>query len=271
VTLDKVDAFIDGTVEAGDDLEDYFAPARLGTPLSPSQRPQNPLPVILLPGWGGSEAELTQWTNSLKGDGFSSVYFFHDPQFALGDIPTAAHLLAQQIEAVKKETGAPQVELVGFSTGGLVARAYLQLLHGSKNVSAAVLLSVANQGSLDSSVLNAISQIPLIGKSFPIPVSELQEQSGSAFMKELAKGQWGETRVTNIAAGLDPIVALESTKLPGATNFVVWDTPSIPIHIWPDINFSVRVVDNHLILLHFSNKVYELAREALLKGEPPAS
>lgn len=91
---------------------------------------QELLPVILVHGWHGPESDrledsefrfLASW---LERDGFP-VYYARGIS-PLNTMLENAASLAQTIQQAKKETGSDQVNIIGFSMGGLNARAYIE-------------------------------------------------------------------------------------------------------------------------------------------------
>lgn len=63
------------------------------------------------------------------------------------DIRAAAELLRTHIEEVCERTGSPEVDIVGHSLGGLIARYYVQRLGGNLRVRTLVTLGTPHQGT----------------------------------------------------------------------------------------------------------------------------
>ena len=64
-----------------------------------------------------------------------------------GDIPTSAAELAQFVDRVLGTTGATQVDIVGWSQGGMMPRWYLRFLGGAAKVHRLVGLASSNHGT----------------------------------------------------------------------------------------------------------------------------
>ena len=81
-----------------------------------------PGPVLLVPGYGGSTAALSVLADRLEAQGRVAVVV-QLPGDGTGDLREAAAVLADEVEAAVAE-GAPSVDVVGFSAGGVTARLY---------------------------------------------------------------------------------------------------------------------------------------------------
>jgi triacylglycerol esterase/lipase EstA (alpha/beta hydrolase family) len=79
-----------------------------------------PLPVILVHGYGGSSASMGTIQARIEREG-RPVVAVDLPNGGQGDMAESARVVADAVEA----TGAQQVDLIGFSMGGVVVRAYL--------------------------------------------------------------------------------------------------------------------------------------------------
>ncbi len=118
----------------------------LGTPVTEAQRRSNELrgvPVVLVPGYGNTSKSMQAFGRSLQRDGFKVCYATL-PDGNMGDADVAADSLERQVAAIRKDTGAKQVLLLGHSRGGLIARALAQ--RDESPVEKVVTLNSANQG-----------------------------------------------------------------------------------------------------------------------------
>jgi triacylglycerol esterase/lipase EstA (alpha/beta hydrolase family) len=127
---------------------------------------------------------------SYNGSGAIGVY-------GVGDIPTSAGELNAFVDKVLAATGAPEVDMVGHSQGGMMPRYYLKNLGGAAEVHALVGLSPSNHGT-------TLDGLFVLSNFFPganqftgalCPACE-QQRAGSAFITALNSG--GET-----VAGVD--------------------------------------------------------------------
>ncbi|MGI8664930.1 MAG: lipase family alpha/beta hydrolase [Jatrophihabitans sp.] len=78
-------------------------------------------PVLLLPGYGGSTTGLNTLATRLRATG-KDVTVLSLPDNAEGDLGGQATVLAGAVKAALARTGAPSVDVVGYSAGGVVAR-----------------------------------------------------------------------------------------------------------------------------------------------------
>ena len=133
-------------------------------------------PVILVPGYGGSDSVLETLANRIHAAGRTTILLAL-PDGATGDINVQAGILAARVtEALK--AGAPSVDLVGYSAGGIVIGLFVAAhpkdvrqvvtigspLHGTEiaglavtlNLSSSVCPTACRQMAPGSSVLAAL-------------------------------------------------------------------------------------------------------------------
>jgi pimeloyl-ACP methyl ester carboxylesterase len=104
------------------------------------------LPVVLVHGWNEDASVWKKWEDLLKREGIS----FYPITFQKSDDKCGATLghateLAEQIQAIKKETGSNYVNIAAHSKGGIDARVYLA--NGTKEVPNLIMLGTPNGGS----------------------------------------------------------------------------------------------------------------------------
>jgi triacylglycerol lipase len=80
-----------------------------------------PGPVLLVPGYGGSTAALQALADRLTAEGRDATVV-DLPGDGTGDLDAAAEVLAEAADTALERTGAPSVDVVGYSAGGVVAR-----------------------------------------------------------------------------------------------------------------------------------------------------
>ena len=110
----------------------------LGAGRTPDAVPQDqPGPVLLVPGYGGDGSSLQSLAASLRDTGRTAVVV---PAVGdgTGDLDAQAEALAAVAERVRDEAGAPSVDVVGYSAGGVVARLWVRD-HGGDAVARRVL------------------------------------------------------------------------------------------------------------------------------------
>ncbi|HST49111.1 lipase family alpha/beta hydrolase [Jatrophihabitans sp.] len=83
-----------------------------------------PGPVLLVPGYGGSTSGLAVLAARLRQHG-KDAEVVSLPGNAQGDLAAQADVLAAAARAAVARTGAPSVDVVGYSAGGVVARLWL--------------------------------------------------------------------------------------------------------------------------------------------------
>lgn len=89
-------------------------------PLGPRAAQDAPGPVLLVPGYGGSTRALEVLAAGLRAAGRSATVL-RAPGDGTGDLRSSADLLAAAADAAVA-AGAPSVDVIGYSAGGVVAR-----------------------------------------------------------------------------------------------------------------------------------------------------
>lgn len=105
-----------------------------------------PGPVLLVPGYGGSTSSLSSLAAVLRSAG-RDVTVVELPDRALGDLQDQAAALSSAAAGVLARTGAPSVDVVGYSAGGVVARLWVQEGGGAASVRRLVTLGSPNHGT----------------------------------------------------------------------------------------------------------------------------
>lgn len=103
-------------------------------------------PVLLVPGYGGSQASLAPLAAALRGQG-RDVTVVTLPDRAQGDLAGQAEALGSAVDAVVRRTGASSVDLVGYSAGGIVARLWVTQDGGAARVRRLVTLGSPHHGT----------------------------------------------------------------------------------------------------------------------------
>ena len=199
-------------------------------------RRQRP-PVVLLHGYVQHSANFLWLARRLRRDGWVHLYeVAHVPLG--GDIERSGVRLAGVIERIRRETGAPEVDIVAHSMGGLVARAALGA--GAAGIRRIVTLGTPHQGT---EAFRPLGLDPMLRQMRP----------GSPCLRRLAgrHGLPAGTEIISIYSRDDALVVPPSNgNCPGA------------------FNIEVRG-PGHMSLL-FSRRVYELVRENLAAEVEPA-
>ncbi|MYS89377.1 MULTISPECIES: lipase family alpha/beta hydrolase [Streptomyces] len=103
-------------------------------------------PVVLLHGFIDNRSVFVLLRRSLAQHGRQQIESLNYSPLTC-DIRAAAELLGRHIEEVCERTGAPQVDVVGHSLGGLIARYYVQRLGGDTRVRTLVTLGTPHSGT----------------------------------------------------------------------------------------------------------------------------
>ncbi|MER8234066.1 alpha/beta fold hydrolase [Streptomyces sp. NPDC094049] len=136
-------------------------------PLSPARRP-----VVLLHGFVDNRSVFLLLRRSLTRHGRDRVESLnHSPLTC--DLRAAAVLLGRRVEEIATRTGAAEVDIVGHSLGGLIARYYVQCLGGDTRVRTLVTLGTPHSGTTVAPLADAH---PLVRQMRP----------GSGVLRELA-------------------------------------------------------------------------------------
>ncbi len=175
----------------------------------------HPYPVVLVHGTFGDMTDSWQALSPLLKNAGYCVFALNyggapgNPIQATGDIPTSAAQLGAFVSQVLAATGAPQVDLVGHSQGGMMPRWYIKFDGGNRTVHALVGLAPSNHGT-------TLDGLATLANAFPGGSSFLgaqctacaQQIAGSSFLQTLNAG--GDTvpgpRYTVIETEYDEVV-----------------------------------------------------------------
>lgn len=130
-------------------------------------------PVVLLHGFIDNRSVFLLLRRSLAQHGREQIESLNYSPLTC-DIRTAAELLGRQVEQVCARTGSAQVDVVGHSLGGLIARYYVQRLGGDRRVRTLVTLGTPHSGTRVARLANAH---PIVRQMRP----------GSPVLEELAQ------------------------------------------------------------------------------------
>ncbi|WP_371669611.1 alpha/beta fold hydrolase [Streptomyces sp. NBC_00289] len=126
-------------------------PAPEGTAQLPTEAKP---PVVLLHGFIDNRSVFVLLRRSLAQHGRQQVESLNYSPLTC-DIRTAAELLGRHIEEICARTGSGQVDIVGHSLGGLIARYYVQRLGGDLRVRTLVTLGTPHSGTRVAPLANA--------------------------------------------------------------------------------------------------------------------
>jgi len=150
-------------------------------------------PVVLLHGFIDNRSVFVLLRRSLARHGWHHLESLNYSPLTC-DIRTAAELLDRHVEEICARTGHREIDIVGHSLGGLIARYYVQRLGGDRRVRTLVTLGTPHGGT---------AAAPLAG-AHPIV---RQMRSGSELIEELRRPAPGcRTRFVSFWSELDRVM-----------------------------------------------------------------
>ncbi|MEU1463463.1 alpha/beta fold hydrolase [Streptomyces sp. NPDC005727] len=150
-------------------------------------------PVVLLHGFIDNRSVFVLLRRSLARSGRQRVESLNYSPLTC-DIRIAAELLGRHVEEICERTGSTQVDIVGHSLGGLIARYYAQCLGGDIRVRTLVTLGTPHSGT---------RAVPL-ASAHPIV---RQMRPGSEVIEELTRPAPGcRTRFVSFWSDLDSVM-----------------------------------------------------------------
>ncbi|CCH35045.1 alpha/beta hydrolase fold containing protein [Saccharothrix espanaensis DSM 44229] len=107
-------------------------------------------PIVLVHGIGDNRSTFAVLSGALRRRGFGVVHAVNYSVLTAltGDVRRSAALLGEHVERICEQTGSDRVHVIGHSLGGLIARYYVQRLHGDARVKTLVTLGTPHGGTL---------------------------------------------------------------------------------------------------------------------------
>ncbi len=180
---------------------------------SAEQADQNqPGPVLLVPGYGGSTGSLRSLAAKLTAAGRDATVI-ELPGNGTGDLSASADVLGDEARAALARTGATSVDVVGYSAGGIVTR--LWVADGGLDLTRrVVLLGSPNHGT---SLADLAGNLPIDA----CPAACRQLATDSDVLRRLNAGDEtpdGPTWVSIWTTQDETVTPPETARLDGAVN-----------------------------------------------------
>ena len=162
-------------------------------------KPGSP-PVVLSHGFLGTRGTMIPLTQRFQADG-RVVFSYHYGTFQLRSLRASAQQLVDQLARIERELGVTQVDLVGFSMGGLIALHAVKFLQAHRWVRRLALMGTPTSGTWVG-----LAGVGTVGMVSP---SVWQVLPTSGFLRDLRDAPIPDgVRVCQISAGQDAICPL---------------------------------------------------------------
>jgi triacylglycerol lipase len=185
----------------------------LGPSVDPATRPsQDALgPVLLVPGYGGSQASLAGLAERIRGTGRSAQVLGLVGD-GTGDLSAQVDVLDTAVDAALK-AGAPSVDVIGYSAGGVVAGLWVARDDGAAKARRVVTLGAPLAGT-------TLATTGAVSLPSACPVACRQLAPGSAELTELARADVGRRLpwLSIWTADDETVTPPDSARLAGAVN-----------------------------------------------------
>lgn len=190
-----------------------------GPAVDPAARPQQdvPGPVLLVPGYGGSRESLQRLAARIEASG-RTTQVITLPGDGTGDLSAQVAVLDAAVDTALK-AGAPSVDLIGYSAGGVVAGLWVAREDGPAKVRRVVTI-----GSPLGGTTLAAAGSAAVPDACPIACRQLAP--GSAEIAELGRAGVGRAVPWLSVWSTDDqtVTPPDTARLPGAVNVAVQDT-----------------------------------------------
>jgi triacylglycerol lipase len=205
-------------------------------------------PVLLVPGYGG-DVESLQPLAAALGDAGRETRVVPRLGDGTGDLDAEAEHLAEVAEQTLAETGAPSVDVVGYSAGGVVARLWVRDHGGDGRARRVLTLGSPHHGTSQAALGRELAGGCPTACEQLVPGSDLLRRLNAA--DETPDGPlWATVRTRD-----DQVVTpVDSAALEGAVNVLVQD-------VCPGARVSHGQLPGHPVSL--------AAVDSLLGVEPP--
>ena len=183
-------------------------------------------PVLLVHGLWDSRARIEPLAQGLRERGIERVHGFDlRPSDGRAPIAELARQVAEQADALRREAGAVQIDVIGFSMGALASRYYLQRGGGHEHVRRFISISGPHAGTWTA---------------FALPHAGIREmRPRSQLLRELDADPdpFGAVEVHCIYTALDLMILPATSSVLRAAHSV--HRLRVPLHRWmilhPDV------------------------------------
>jgi triacylglycerol lipase len=170
-------------------------------------------PVLLVSGYGGSTSALEELAAALEAQGKQAVIV---PAVGdgTGDLREQAEALDQAARDVMQRTGAPSVDVVAYSAGGVVTRIWVKDLGGGSLVRRVVTLGSPHHGA-------DVARLAVVFAPSECPEACQQLATNSELLRDLNAGDEspaGPMWVSLWSSTDELVVPVEGSSLDGAIN-----------------------------------------------------
>jgi pimeloyl-ACP methyl ester carboxylesterase len=201
----------------------------------PSAAQDRPGAVLLVPGYGGSVASFGRLPARLEATG-RRVIIVRLPGNGTGDLRASARALQRDAD-LALAAGAPSVDVVGYSAGGVVARYWAKELGGSRIARRIITLGSPHHGTVLAAAGSVFGPVCPIGCRQLAPGSELLRQLNTG--DETPDGP----RWLSVWSTQDEVVRpAETARLDGAVNVLVQGVCPLDVVFHADFPGSPFVV-----------------------------
>jgi pimeloyl-ACP methyl ester carboxylesterase len=215
-------------------------------------------PVVMLHGFIDNRSVFLLLRRSLARHGWRHLISLNYSPLTL-DVRAAAELLGRHIEEICERTGHRQVDVIGHSLGGLIARYYVQCLGGDTRIRTLITLGTPHEGT---AVAPLASAHPVVRQMRP----------GSSLIEELRRPAPGcHTRFVSFWSDLDQLMTPIGAARITHPDLLTWNVRvtgvghlALPVH--PAVVSGVR----HALELEEFESVAESRRRPADPGGSPS-
>jgi triacylglycerol lipase len=177
------------------------------------------IPLLVVHGLWDSLLRIDPLVQGLRARGIERVMGFDlRPSSGRAPITELARQVAEHADMLRRETSAPQIDLLGFSMGALAARCYLQQGGGRVHVRRFISISGPHAGTLTAYAL------PFAG------VRDMRPRSALLQALEADPDAFGSVEVHCIYTPLDLMIVPATSSILRAARSV--HRVPIPLHRW---------------------------------------